>query len=687
MKYRYKLLTLCVMAAVNVMPSLNNPAYADHVTTKDTDGDSTVTVGGIVITGNRSSALPARSILSSVDVIGKEAIEHQAVQNSWQLLSRAPGVMLTEYRMGTTTGKFSFRGFNGEGEVNAVKLLIDGIPSNSNDGNMPYLDMVMPLDIEAIEVVRGTNDPRYGLHNIAGNANVVTKIGGNYATARASYGSFNTRELQTALGIEKDGFSQNYFAAVQEYHGYRDHSDSRKASIAGKWFYDSADGRFRTGLIARHYEQDAQEAGYLTYAQSRAHPRQSMPHNNTDGGERELNQLSLHFDWNVNDTLFWSNKAYLNTMNDQRWVRFSIRSPSQQERLGEENHTGVISSLTWRPEVENLGLHSLAIETGFSAEWQNNNRSRYNTIARQRQSTSFDQHFEFDIYGGYIQAVIRPTSTLKIVPAYRIDRVYGNFKDLTSATQADIQDYGVIRQPKIGAVYTPSEHYSLYGNWGRSFQVGVAAATYKVNPLLSNLKPSINDGWEVGIKFQPTNWMDGRIAVWEQEASNEVRRILGSITNNDSENIGKTLRRGIDFQANLRPTSKLDLWANLSIQRSEIVKPGNTELSNKDNEIDHVPRQLYGLGADYRVLPTLKLSAWANGQGNYYLERANTQGKFGGYFLMNLGAVWQAQKNISLEVQVRNLTDRYYEYVYWDAQTLHSPGEGRGIYGSVRVDL
>lgn len=681
MKYRFNLVAVAVMAAYS------GHALADHVTPRSSDSDSTITVGGIVVTGNRASALPARSILSSVDVIGVEAIEHQSVQNSWQLFSRAPGVQLTEYRMGTTTGKFSFRGFNGEGEVNAVKLLIDGIPSNSNDGNMPYLDMIMPLDIEAIEIVRGTNDPRYGLHNIAGNANVVTKIGGNYTTARASYGSFNTRELQAGVGIEKNGFSQNYFAAVQEYHGYRDHSDSRKGTVAGKWFYDSEDGQFRTGLIARHYEQDAQEAGYLTYAQSRAHPRDSQPHNSTDGGERELNQLSLHFDWKLNEQWFWSNKAYLNTMNDQRWVRFSIRNASQGERLAEENHKGVISSLTWRPEVSSL--HSLALETGFSAEWQDNVSRRYNTTARTRTSATRDQHYEFDIYGGYVQAIIRPTAALKIVPAYRIDRVYGDYKDILGRIDADVQDYGVIRQPKISAVYTLSEHASVYGNWGRSFQVGIGAATYKTNPLAPDLKPSINDGWELGVKLQPTDWIDGRVALWEQEASNEARRILGSASN-DSENIGKTLRRGLDFQANLRPSPKLDLWANLSLQRSEIVKPGATELNNQGNEIDHVPRQIYGLGADYRVLPTLKLSAWANGQGDYYLERSNTQGKFGGYFLVNLGAVWQVQKNVSLELQARNIADRYYEYVFWDTtfpQTLHSPGEGRGIYASVRLDM
>ncbi|MCY1186016.1 hypothetical protein D9M73_268470 [compost metagenome] len=61
---------------------------------------------------------------------------------SWELFSLAPGVMLTEFNQGTTSEKISFRGFNGEGEVKAVKLLIDGIPSNSNDGNMLLMDMI-----------------------------------------------------------------------------------------------------------------------------------------------------------------------------------------------------------------------------------------------------------------------------------------------------------------------------------------------------------------------------------------------------------------------------------------------------------------------------------------------------------------------------------------------------------------
>jgi iron complex outermembrane recepter protein len=126
--------------------------------------DSTLTLGTVNVQGNASGPLSTSSVLSSVDILGSDILEKMPANYSWELFSRAPGVMLTEFNQGTTSGKISFRGFNGEGEVNAVKLLIDGIPSNSNDGNMPFMDMIFPLELDSIEVVRGTSDARYGLH-------------------------------------------------------------------------------------------------------------------------------------------------------------------------------------------------------------------------------------------------------------------------------------------------------------------------------------------------------------------------------------------------------------------------------------------------------------------------------------------------------------------------------------------
>lgn len=67
--------------------------------------------------------------------------------NSWELIGQMPGIQSTEFRLGAESGKPSFRAFNGEGYINGIKLLIDGVPGNINSGNMRHLDMIFPLDI------------------------------------------------------------------------------------------------------------------------------------------------------------------------------------------------------------------------------------------------------------------------------------------------------------------------------------------------------------------------------------------------------------------------------------------------------------------------------------------------------------------------------------------------------------
>ena len=163
--------------------------------------DTSFSVGDVVVTA-RDMARGTSPLLTSVDRLGGDVAQRQSVDNAWELFARLPGVSLTDFNQGTTSGRFSIRGFNGEGEINAVKLLIDGIPANANDGGMPFIDAVMPLDIAAVELVRGTADPRYGLHAIAGSADIATRIGGDYLDVRGLGGAFGTAEGQLAAGVE-----------------------------------------------------------------------------------------------------------------------------------------------------------------------------------------------------------------------------------------------------------------------------------------------------------------------------------------------------------------------------------------------------------------------------------------------------------------------------------------------------
>ena len=654
-------------------------AYSSVVLADDNEADTGFAVGEEIVVTARNMAGSTANVITSVDTLGPDVAQNANVNYAWELVGRLPGVLVTNFNQGATSGKFAFRGFNGEGEINAVKLLIDGVPSNVASGNMFYLDAVFPLDIAGIEIVRGTSDPRYGLHNIAGNANILTRFGGSYADAKASVGSYGTVEGQVSAGLDSGKFSQNYLVAFRESKGFRDHSDLNRLSLAGKWFYKFSDD-VRLGVIARHYESTAQEPGYLTFADSRSNPRMTNTYNATDGDERKLQQYSGHLDAAFNDHLGLMVKAYFNRTRDDRYVKFSA-STSQQRRVTNENHWGMISALHYHAEI---GGMDLMLEGGGDVQKQDNVSLRFNTLNRVPIAQTRNQKMHLTIGGVYAQAVLQPADWIKITPAFRMDWVDGDYANRLNNTTARANDYGVIKQPKLSVAITPVKGATLYGNWGKTFQIGTESGAYLIAPRVIDLAPSINTGWEAGVKLQRGSF-EGRLAVWKQTATGEIKRKLNDPLG-DFDNLGATRRKGVDVQLSAKPVAGLSFWSALAWQKAVITKADPAAPLLSGNEIDHVPYWLFSGGVDFTAVPKLRLSMWFGGQSDYELTTTNNRGRWGGYASVNAEMAYRISDKIELSLSAKNLTDVYQEYVWWDGtQTLHSPGDGTNVVSSVRV--
>lgn len=661
-------------------------------------GESTITLGEISVVGNANKSAMAGSsrVLTSVDVLGADRIEQQNVSTSWELLGQMPGIQLTETGQGAESGKATLRAFNGEGYINGIKTLIDGVPSNVNSGNQRFTDMVFPLDLEYIEVVRGTNDARYGLHNIGGNINFVTRQGGHYTDARLTYGSFSTRELQLAIGRESLNFAQNYFLAKQQSDGFRDHSDSDKYSLGGKWFYTNDDGDFSLGLVTRVYHHEAEESGFMTREELAASRTRSDPKNANDGDDRDMHQAALHLDWQPSETLNLNSKLYYNRYDDDRQITFTDYQPGnapRQRRQWDERQSGMLSSLSWTAN------DWLTLEGGLNAEHQDNEyrRTRFNysvptdfdaTPARVQN----DDAYTLDNVGVYLQAVIEPTDSLKIIPAYRVDRFYGE-TDLPGGIEADLQDYGSILQPKLSVVYSLTPDANVYANWGRTFQIltGSGAPAYMTAGQTS-FAPSINTGKELGIKFSPLAGTEARIAIWQQDATDEVANMPSTGT---TVGLGETRRRGVDLQVNARINNRWSVWASHAYQEAKVKSAytaSGTSLAG--NEVFSTPRYISNLGTDYQLTPDWRLGLQARAQGDYYIDEQNEQGKYGGFAVLDVSAEYMVSPTLSVDLQVKNLTDYEYEYVWYDNffwggddQPMFSPAPGRSAYLSLNVKL
>lgn len=659
--------------------------------------DPTIVMGEVRVTAQRKGGpLLTNRVLTSVDVLGADKVEDKNVMNSWELIGQLPGVQLTETRMGAESGKATFRAFNGEGYINGIKVLIDGIPSNVNSGNQRFIDMIFPLEIDYIEVVRGTNDPRYGLHNIGGNINFGTRQGGDYTDARVSYGSHKTREAQLAIGRETGGLAQNYFFAKQDSDEYRG-AGSDKYSAAAKWFLTSADQAVKAGLVVRAYKHRAGEPGFLTATQLRENRRQSPAKNANDASDRELRHASLHLDWQITADAHFSNKLYFNSYADDRRVTFTSNpagTAPRQRRLWDEDQLGFISNLTWSMSKE------LVLDGGINTEHQDNRYRRHRfTFASPTDfstpaQTQNDDSYSLDNAGAYVQAIIKPTAALKIIPAFRVDRFSGDNRTQLTGAVAPLQEYGWIKQPKLSMVYHPSLNTSLYANWGRTFQVltGSDVPAY-LRPGQTSFEPSVNTGKEIGIKFKPVHGTDVRFAVWRQDATGEVANMPATGT---TVGLGETRREGVDFQVSGQASDKLNLWLSHSLQKAQVVRAfAASGVSLAGKEVFSTPRYISNAGVEYRASDRVRLSVQGRAQGDYFIDSPNEQGKYGGFVVFDANVRYSISNRTSIDFQVKNLADRKHEYVWYDnffwpannAQPMFSAAPGRTAYLSLNVKL
>lgn len=619
--------------------------------------------------------LAAADMLSVVSVMTGEQVAREQVDFAQELLRKVSGVYHADFNQGIVSGDIGMRGFNTEGDAAHVRILVDGVPMNLNSG-FGEINSVAPLEIERIEVVRGTSDARYGLFNIAGNVNVTTKRGGNSVMARLASGSFGTSEAQGIASVTRGIFSQTLSGAYRTADGYRDHSGLTRTTASGKWFLQSGDGRRALGLVARMNRTDTDAPGYLSFAQSRATPRLSPAFSASDGGDITMRHLSLHADLAPTASSFLTVRAYGQSFDRNRFVRFTAAG-AQQERREDENQYGLASQLTIRPTA----LARLDGVLSLGADWQtqDNLQQRFRTADRVRSATLRDYDFTFSNTGGFAQLDLAPVPAVRVHAGVRADAFGGDFTNKATGTALALLDYGTVWQPKLGAVVTPRAGWSAYANFGRSFQIGTGIAAYGTQPLA----PSVNDGWEVGLITAPFSRVTVRGGVWRQTATDEVR--LRFDNSGDSENIGETERRGIDLEGTLSVGGGASVWGAWTSQRATLVEPGRTQPQLRGKRLNHVPDWTMKAGVDWTHRSGLAVSAWTYGQDDYFLTPANDLPRFGGYLATNLDLSWRWRAT-TLGVAVQNLFDRYYEYAWFDgAQTLHSPANGRSALFTVTV--
>ena len=664
-------------------------AYADD--TKVEPGTETeaerekvyMKIGTVTVT-EQNPYLTTADVPASVDVLGADQIETENVDFSMELMKKIPGTYYGDWNQGVISGTFSMRGFDANHDVPAT-LIVDGIPHNFGYGRMD-IQPFFPLEIERIELVKGTSDPRYGLQNIAGDANVFTKRGGNFTKVRLLTGSYETYDAGIITGHEEGNFSQTYFAGYRDTVGYRDHSDLKKGAASGKWFYTTNDDRLSVGAIARFFGMDANAPGYLTKEEAETDPEHAASFARTDGGEQNNKHISLHLDYNFSDNLNWSVKTYTQQLERTRWCRWSDAG-SQQERYLKDDQYGAISTLSYEI-MDWWRMNRLKLDWGLDYQHQDNLEQRWSTVDRVQQFLTRDWDSDKYYWGSYVQADGEVNDWLRLVAALRVDSFDGEFKNRLANQESDMVDLDYIWQPKLGTVITPLEGYNLYANWGRTFQLPgspqLFGQDYSGNLISRDLCESENDGWEVGAKVSPFNWLSARADYWEMKATDEVRdKKDGS---GDFINAGETERKGWDLALSLRPHPWVALWGSYSNVDATYTEPGPGLEDRDGKDIENIPEYTAKVGVDFEHPIGFFSSVWLESQDDYYVDPQNQLEKEGDYNIVNLKAGYRLGM-ATVGFELKNLFDETYNAFVWNSTNGFSPGDGRSIYAWVTLDL
>jgi len=180
---------------------------------------------------------------------------------------------------------------------------------------------------------------------------------------------------------------------------------------------------------------------------------------------------------------------------------------------------------------------------------------------------------------------------------------------------------------------------------------------------LGDLKPEKSRTVELGTKW---NFLDDRLGLTAAIFENERRDAQIEVDPGVYAQAGKTRVRGLELGINGRITPKWAVYGGYAYLNSKLVEGAYSNV-NVGDPLTNTPRHSFSLWSTYKVLPPLTVGA-----GAYYVGKTfggSGQGTAGGgahgtympaYWRFDAMASYQVHKNLSLQLNALNLTDKVY---------------------------
>lgn len=716
----------------------------DKETIKKKDGKD-ITLKEIVVKGEQF----IKKSPYTINVVNSNDIEKKGISRTADIIKSVPGVKMHEYDQGGVSNAIAIRGFQSGVHGGDMGVYLDGIPLNEyygHGGGYADPNILIPLELDKVLVYKGPSSALYGNFSRGGTIVYMTKKGGDYIDVNTKYGSWNTVDVQSALGktIISDKLTNNTAVQLYRTDGFQSNSKQLYGNGSTRFTYKPTSDLEIT-LSLRAHGDDWNSPGYYSrtqwgmkkyaYKQQMFNPLDLPLDANdlaqNDGGNRRQFTERLDINYTVNEyvkILAWGFGLQTN------WTRFSkFGSGSQAEqdyKIGKYG-TGISANL----DVPLYGDSKLKAILGYEYFNDDTVYRRYQTLNRTRQDYTQKKYSTFETHGFFLETEWSLHQYFTPVIGARADLFAGKYKNAMFERDVYNAADAMERWMKFDERHktiNPSDYNYISPKFGFISEIVKDILRFRANASNGFVMPpdtTIFQKWQHLKPSKIWQYEGGLTATYEKYLWFDVTGYMIDVTNEANEypagsgiyrNMGTTRRWGIESAIKIMPFKYIELDGTFTWMKSKVLEipiigtNAATYYINignhlaKGSPLPNVPE--YGAGAEFIWSSPIGLGGgfgwtyvgqqytdsygtrtWSRALILNYLSTLYSWGLsdagpvYKGYNLFDLYLSYTIEANnypITFRFDAKNILNEHYAG-YAGGLSIWSPGAPRSFYGSV----
>jgi outer membrane receptor protein involved in Fe transport len=550
---------------------------------------------------------------TSATVLSNDDVADRVYPSPLYMLRQSPGVRIREINEGGVVSPMMIRGFTGA-HFGDIGFYFDGIPLNDSGHSDNYSDttVLIPLEIESLEIIKGPVSALYGKGNGAGTAAFQGIKRGDFTRMMIRLGLYNTIDAQGIIAKDVGKLHHVYAFQVYNSDSWRDNSNWKRFNLSTRWTYDVSD-QFEISLNLRAaFAKWDTALQALSWQDPKHGSDDGSGQGNMSGGHRDRFDARIFANYFLSDNSQISSYVFTTSLeNNMAEIYLDITNgPYSGYSIGDlpEGNTDLTgkrtafgTGLAYNFKTTFFGNHDFNLSLGADYLIEEHTAARYQ-LAWGYGNRHFEQleDYKFNIktLSFFAQSNYQLLENLRIRLGGRYDQIrgdidYGPHQPVISNTHYDSKTLGIF-SPKIGLLYTPIEQLQIYANYGKGFNLpGLNDGRFFSE---HQLKLTERDQYELGFRASPYSWMDFGSVYFFAETSNDVEKDYNT---NKIVNAGQTRRQGIETYVKFFPIEYLTIYADYSYHDVRYkLNSANPWMNGR--RLINVPRHIFNVEVSYR---------------------------------------------------------------------------------------